>query len=70
MPPLQGRGLPRRTAVFVSMSRATAATSSSSGSEPVFVNELVSPIVTGIACHRRTGAVSVPTFTVPLPAST
>ena len=52
------------------MSRATATTSSSSGSEPVLVNELTSPTVTGIAFHRRSGAVSAPTFTVPLPAST
>ena len=55
------------------MSLATPITKSSSGSEPVLVNRLDSPIRIGIASPVRTGAVSDAgplTVTVPLPAST
>ena len=59
--------------VLAAMSFATPMTKSSSGSVPVLVNELDSPIRIGIASPVRTGAVSdaVPfTVSVPLPAST
>ena len=55
------------------MSRATPITNSSSGSEPVFVNRLDSPIRIGMASPARTAAVSgaAPLMvTVPVPAST
>src|SRR5207248_1332419 len=59
--------------VLAAMSFATPITKSSRGSEPVFVNELDSPILIGIASPVRISAVSddvLLTVTVPLPAST
>src|SRR5690606_4981399 len=65
-----GRFSSCRFASFVSMSRATPTTSSSSGSVPVLVNRLVSSSLTGMAFQRAIGAVSPAIVTVPLPAST
>src|SRR5688572_21328189 len=59
--------------VLAAMSLATPITKSSSGSVPVLVKELDSPIRIGIASPVRTGAVSEAaplTASVPLPAST